>query len=152
MKTYTSSGWIDGDRRSHYGVILVTTKPTTGVVSNKSVEFLADACTDGSAIDLAWEEHCLECQEEEHDNCGEFDRGTLLIGAWIKIAGLWAPDTSGEFSAIVGESYTQVVWSRHAKRAALCSPCYPGQGDLNSPSESGVLCYDLPPDLYGSAE
>lgn len=29
---------------------------------------------------------------------------------------------------------------------AQCSPCVPGAGDLNTPDENGVTCYDVPPD------
>lgn len=27
-----------------------------------------------------------------------------------------------------------------------CSPCVPGAGDLDTPDEGGILCYDVPPD------
>lgn len=29
---------------------------------------------------------------------------------------------------------------------AQCSPCVPGAGDLETPDEYGVICYDVPPD------
>ncbi len=29
---------------------------------------------------------------------------------------------------------------------AQCSPCVPGAGDLETPDEYGVVCYDVPPD------
>ena len=75
---------------------------------------------------------------------------TILIGDWEKDKdGLWDATKDGEkgFSAIVGEIYTQVVWSKWTKRVALCSPCYPGQGDLDTPGD--WLAFDLPPDMYG---
>lgn len=56
------------------------------------------------------------------------------------------PDPDAEYSAIVGEVYTQVVRSKWAIRCALCSPCYPGQGDVETVGE--FLAYTLPPDVY----
>ena len=53
---------------------------------------------------------------------------------------------TSEYSLIVGETYTQVVWSKQTKRCTLCSPCYPGQGDLDTPGD--FLSYDLPPEAY----
>ena len=35
----------------------------------------------------------------------------------------------------------------YTRRGALCSPCYPGQVDLDTPGD--YLGYDLPPDIYG---
>jgi hypothetical protein len=93
----------------------------------------------------------LECTEyaptHEHDRCGpESFGGEVLIGSWEKDRkeGLYRPDRKGEFAAIVGVTYTQVVWSRATKKVNLCSPCYPGQGDLDTVGE--FLAYDLPED------
>lgn len=152
-KKFTSWGWIDReiDAASHWGVLIDLNKPVTGVVGNNRVEWLDDEMVNG--IDLAWEEHSAECTEEDHDQCGPDQRGDTLIGKWHKgDDGLWAPDESGEYSAIVREFNTQVVWSKHTKRCAPCSPCYPGQADLNSPSDTGLLCFDLPPELYGDRD
>jgi hypothetical protein len=147
---YKSWGKTDGKRATHYGVAIDLDKPTTGVVSLNSVEHILDELYNGDAIDLAWEEHLSECEKDDHDRCGPDERGTILIGAWKKgDDGKYEPDVSGEYAAIVGETNAQVVWSRHTKRCAGCSPCYPGQADLNSPSEDGFLCFDLPPEMYG---
>lgn len=42
-----------------------------------------------------------------------------------------------------------MVWvfeSPYLTKTALCSPCVPNCGDLDSPSEDGEECYDVPPD------
>ncbi len=179
-KKFDSSGYRQGDRKLHYGVMIDLAKPTTGVVQNNSVEWLYEDADQG--IDLAWEEHvaeckgkCFECGEEEsadvhevegghdfeeddgrcHDNCGPYERGTVLAGSWRKGEdGKYEPDETGEYAAIVGETCTQIVWSKTTRRVrALCSPCYPGQADLDSGTAAegeGYLAYDLPREIYGS--
>lgn len=96
---------------------------------------------------------------DDHDGCGPEESGTVLAGkgwkrvegpghknfdkgAWdermfevgrgAKMYGYAVDRTSGnEFAAIVGEIYTQVVWSETVVRVrSLCSPCYPGQADV----------------------
>jgi hypothetical protein len=134
--------------RRHYGVTVDSEVPITGVISNNSAcQFIGDEQTKG--IDLDWLEHEATCPNEEHDACFLPDSyGTVLIGSWRKDEnGLWEPDKwaeKAEFSAIVNEIYTQVVWSKYTRRSALCSPCYVGQGDLDTAGE--FLAYDLPPD------
>lgn len=137
--------------------------PTTGVVNNNSVEWLNDElfdaicleCEDaieihGDSIDYSedceackeWESYCIDFLECSGDH-------TLLIGSWIKNEdGLYEPDTSNEYAAIVRECVTQVVYSKWARYCRMCSPCYPFQGDLDTPG-SDYFAYDLPPDLYG---
>jgi hypothetical protein len=190
-KKYTSFGWFDDEEKLiyHYGVTIDTSKPVTGVVCNNSVEFLVEEFTCG--VDLAWEEHCKECQggctacrcnhpygececcfplwnkedweadskdheydpTGEHDICGPQEHGDMLIGGWVRDnEGKWTPDKGKPYSAIVGDCYTQVVWSKWTKLCALCSPCYPGQGDLDTEGQEDVLCYALPPDLMGGEE
>jgi hypothetical protein len=105
----------------------------------------------------AEEGHAYEPREDDHDGCGPDERGTVLAGSWMKGPdGKWEPDESGEYSAIVGEMYTQVVWSKHVVRVeSLCSPCYPGQADVSRDKivdEGGYLAYDLPPGMYGDDE
>ena len=74
---------------------------------------------------------------------------TLLMGAWIKNpdTGKYEPDKdSGRYSAICSNMYIQVVWSEKTNRFRLmCSPCYPGQVDLDSGLlTDGYLAYCLP--------
>ncbi len=162
MRVYTSYGWRDDEQRiaSHWGVPVKLDEPTTGVVQNNRVEWLNDACYEGGAIDLAWEDHLKECKGDEHgehDHCGPDEHGDMLIGSWKKdVNGLYEPDpdaASAEYAAIVGEVYTQVVWSKTVVRVRdLCSPCYPGQADVEHDklvTEGGYLAYDLPADIYG---
>lgn len=40
----------------------------------------------------------------------------------------------------------QVVWSKWVMECAWCSPCYPGQGDLDT--YGSVIAYSLPEDEY----
>ena len=47
----------------------------------------------------------------------------------------------------MGEITTQVVASEWVAKCRMCSPCFPGQGDLDSPGD--FLTYSLPPKMYG---
>ena len=158
MKEYTSFGWRDKENGviNHYGVLLDLNTPTTGVYSNNQIEFLMDELYDG--INLTFEEwfedHIITCENCQNDEyCDELEfyesyNDTYLIGSWIKNKyNLYEPDKSGEYSAIVGEIYTQVIWSKYFGRGALCSPCYPGQVDVDTPGD--FIYYALPPDIIG---
>lgn len=65
----------------------------------------------------------------------------------------WEPDGRKGWHApgatwvvVVGEAYVQVVKSNVVELHRWCSPCYPGQADLES--EGGdVLCFAIPEDL-----
>jgi len=180
-KIFDSSGYVEGNTKHHYGVTIDLNNPTTGVVSNNDIPWLHEMFDD--AIDLAWEEHKVECNKDQHDECGYEGYGTMLIGAWqaidlkplskferIKVEkaalfkvgdtafALWfdadgkriladvgddsnspkkPADLKEQFSAIVGETTTQVVWSTTVRRVhAMCSPCYPGQADVKPPHET----------------
>ena len=141
---------------NHWGIWVDPEVPITGVVSNnQAVQFIADECFDG--IDLDWEDHVFS-DEHDLDNpdyceiCEFWDmsQSTILIGDWIKDSdtGLYEHDPEGEYAAIVGEIYTQVIFSQNTRRSNLCSPCYPGQGDIGS--DGDYLAYDLPPEAYES--
>lgn len=137
---------------NHWGKWIDSNTPTTGVLSTN---------------DIAWEwldsEICLTCEEiiQEIDNDesiedkqSEYDfiecnsDHTRLLGDWIKDNdGLYAPDRdNGEFSAIENESTIQVVWSKFTtKQCKPCSPCYPGQLDVDYDYENGEFsAYTLP--------
>jgi hypothetical protein len=138
---------------NHYGKWVNSEEPVTGVIQNNNVEWLMDEIRGNDTIDLDYEEYIKDLSEEEIEEIDDWDgsESTLLIGDWKKDEqGLYEPDKEGEYSAIVNESTTQVVWSKFTKRCALCSPCYPGQGDLDTPGE--WLAYTLPPDLIGNIE
>lgn len=137
--------------------------PVTGVIHNQSAMWLNEDLY--NAINLDWEAHLAECSAEDHDCCWSNDgTDTLLIGfrecevdretTWFGKPDAdgkrgYEPDPEARYSAIVGEAYTQVVVSLWTMLVRPCSPCYPGQGDLDSPDpEHGLVAYSLPPDLY----
>lgn len=155
MKRYTSSGWVDEEQgiRNHYGVLIDVSQPSTGVVQNNRVD-ISDECWEG--VDIGYEDHKFDGHETcTSDECWYENVGPWLIGSWKKDekTGNWSPDQTGEYAAIVRESTTQVVWSeRIVLRAAMCSPCYPGQVDLDSgvaDEKDGFMAYDLPERFYG---
>lgn len=157
-REYTSSGYVDSGSTLHYGVTIPHDKPTTGVISNNTIEWLSDETMEG--IDISWEEwltdfeseHGREPTDDERDDASSCDDcSTYLIGDWTKNDDdEYAPVQDGAkgFSAIVGETYTQVVWSKTTERCALCSPCFPGQADIGTPGDYDA--YTLPSDLMGT--
>ena len=138
---------------NHWGTWVSSDTPVTGVISNHSAEWLHEESWDG--IDLAMEQHFKECEIcANGDVCDVMDAwewsDDILIGSWVKDSdGLYEPDETGQYAAIyqIDSNVTQIVWSRYTRRGALCSPCYPGQVDLDTPGD--YLGYDLPPDIYG---
>lgn len=162
VRNYEECWWVAVMRpeivENHYGVWVVSNTPITGVINN-------------NAIAWEWIEEvvCLDCVPDI-DEIGEPDweyiecdsAHTKLIGDWIvsdndKNKTAWfkdwegkfyTPNRNGEWAAIERECYTQIVWSQTTTRCHLCSPCYPGQGDLDTKGE--FLTYSLPVDLYAS--
>lgn len=141
---------------NRWGKWIDSNKPVTGVLS---------------IHDIAWEwidETCLTCQEiideiqndeslddDERDSELEFiecdSSHTKIIGDWKQDEqGKYYPDESGEFAAILNETTIQVVYSKHTAKGAPCSPCYPGQIDLDSSGE--FLAYTLPDELLYKPE
>ena len=139
---------------NHYGKWVDSESPTTGVRSNNNIPWLNDEICSG--IDLDYEESIREMEEEgmteeEIEKACEFydsSDSTYLIGGWIldTVTHEYDVDKESDYAAIVREDVTQIVWSKTVKTGALCSPCYPGQVDLDS--EGGYLAYDLPDDFY----
>jgi len=144
---------------NHYGIYVNSDTPITGVVQNNNVPVIYEEICNGNSIDLDFEEFILDAksrglsEEEIYAEIEDYESWgptTYLIGDWVKDEeGLYEPDTSKEYSAIVRESVTQIVFSKYTKRCNLCSLCYPGQADLDSPNEDGFLAYDLPVEFYG---
>ena len=149
----------------HYGIYVAPDTPITGVVGINDAEWLADDCAYNS-IDLTYEEALAEYEAnpqawldmygidespdtfEFGDNWCSVGNETLLIGGWtLQGDGQYTPDTTSEYSAIVGEIYAQVVHSQFVERCALCSPCYPGQADIGN--DGSFLTYTLPLSLWG---
>lgn len=96
--------------------------------------------------------------EQWRDELGEYyaeSGDTYLIGDYIyhEPTKQWDIDYDGDnhFAAIVdydwGGGVVHVVWSRYVVRAALGSPCIPGQCNSDTPGD--YLAYDLPLELYG---
>lgn len=136
-------------------------EPITGVISIHNV---------------AWEfvdnEICLACEEAENEIREEMQGEDLedifdeldsiecfdhekLIGDWKKKSGKYSPDKGGEFAAITTDSTfncVQVVWSKWTTNVrAMCSPCFPGQADLDS-GEGNIIAYTLPDYLLANQE
>ncbi len=112
------------------------------------VHFIGDIAWlwEEESMDLAWEYHLENCPLEDHDQC-HVRQGTTLYGDWIKRGGVYVPDPRGEYSAIYEpESFVvQVVLSSYAIQCHRASPCYPGQGDVDTPGDQWAYC--LPPEL-----
>lgn len=144
--------------------------PITGVINlnNTNMAFSEELydCINATWED-AFEEHrktCknINCRKGDHedfkDTWDEDGSDTRLVGQWqIDENGCWAPNKTvaeGQtedlpYAAIVRETVAQVVWSATTVRVrAMCSPCYPGQADLDSGEDvEGILAYTLPKEL-----
>lgn len=150
---------------NHWGKWLDSDTPTTGVLSSNSIAWEwvnNEICLDCEQADSEIEsmDDCPECESRLTDDlsecpeCGrekekeyesiECDSShTKIMGDWLKGQdGKYEPDKNGEFAAIVNETTVQVVWSKFIATGAPCSPCYPGQIDLDSTGE--FKAYTLP--------
>lgn len=113
---------------------------------------------------IAWDGEIIEGEDEINDyfdnevELVECDSDHLrLIGDWCQDdKGEWMADRAGDFAAIEQGSTVQVIWSRYVVRGPLCSPCFPGQADINADSsldyEGGFLAYTLPDYLLRKGE
>jgi hypothetical protein len=118
---------------------------TTGV---HSINDLEQWMFDEEGIDLDQLEHVrLEHEgNAEACECDCMEQGTTLYGSWkLDEAGKYEPDTSGEYAAIYSPDFgtVQVVHSHVTVPCRKCSPCFPGQGDVDAPG-SDYLAYILP--------
>lgn len=109
-----------------------------------------DNDTDDTPDDDLLEQWRDELGEQYEENCD-----TFLIGDWVADStGQYQIDYGGtnHFAAIVDYDFSggivQVVWSRYVTSARLCSPCCPGQCDLDS-NGGDYMGYDLPLSMYG---
>ena len=137
---------------NHYGHTVNSEIPVTGVLSSHSVawEWISDEiCLTCEEIynDIQEDESINEEDKESECDSVECDSAhTKIMGDWIKDSdGKYMPDESKEFAAIIRESVVQVVWSKYTASGALCSPCYPGQVDLDSKGD--YLAFTLPDEL-----
>lgn len=138
-------------------------EPITGVCAGRKVAYFYEESHDG--ISLTWlaaeAEYRLENGLDEDDDLPDdfYDGGfgigeELLVGQWKQGEdGKYEPDTEDpgfEYAAIYDSDtdVCQVVASKWvAGVAAMCSPCYPGQADLDSgPGEIKAYCFPI--DMY----
>jgi hypothetical protein len=138
-------------KANHWGKAVDSEKPITGVFSANRLEWLSEDCFNSDAIDLSWEEHKKECDKYlENGECDcDYESSDFLIGFKLGNDNLFHPDSNTEYSAIVrfDSGVVQVVRSLWGIKCALCSPCYPGQGDGDTPGE--FLSYAIPPEVVG---
>lgn len=149
---------MDAKIVNHWGKWVNSEKPVTGVLNSNSISW-----------EWVMDEQCLTCEEiqqeiESDESLDDDEKQSQLDfmecdSSHEKIMGdAWILDTKTgkydtvendehEFAAIIRESVIQVVWSKFTKRGALCSPCYPGQVDLDS--DGDFIGYTLPPYLLG---
>ena len=137
---------------NHYGHIVDSEKPVTGVLSIHDIDFswiTDDICLTCESIvqDIEDDDTLTDEEKEEELEYIECDPcHDKIFGDWLQDSeGKYYPDPSGDFAAIERETVVQVVYSKHTARGALCSPCYPGQVDLDSAGD--YLAYTLPADL-----
>lgn len=109
--------------------------------------------------DMTPDEDLLEEWRDQLGEQYEESGDTYLIGSWYfdDASKQWevnkSPDLADDdaYAAIVDCDFSggivQVVWSRFVTRGGLCSPCCPGQVDLDNEGE--FVGYDLPLSLYG---
>jgi len=79
-----------------------------------------------------------------YDSCGT----DQLYGSWLQDEqDKYYPDPDGEYAMIYDSNNNiyQVVYSKFAIKSYHCSPCYPGQGDIDTEGE--LIAYCLPPDM-----
>jgi hypothetical protein len=104
-----------------------------------------------SPMDKIPTDELIEEWRDEFNNLYEGSGETFLVGQWeLDANGQYEPAKECEFAAVVDydTNVIQVVQSKYVARCALCSPCYPGQGDLDNEGE--WWAYDLPIEMYGS--
>ncbi len=107
-------------------------KALTGVINSNDPKvrwLLEDFFYDGFDIDY---EAALEEVEWDYEKLEEWERGTTLLGFVKGEDGLYDIDEKEEFAAILRETVIQIVKSPVIVKCAMCSPCYPNQGDLDS--------------------
>ena len=109
---------------------------------DKYIELVNAGMDENDAEDEA--KNFVDCEWE----CPIMDSTDQLYGDWLKDEeGKYYPNPNGEYAMIYDGNINiyQVVYSKYAIKSYHCSPCYPGQGDIDTPGE--LLAYCLPPDI-----
>lgn len=142
--------WIHDETHYH----AVTNLSYDDYMEQNIAERLAEWQDQHSMLDVPMDEDLLEEWRDQLGEQYEESGDTYLIGDWrLDSTGQFQIDYGGtnHFAAIVDYNFAggivQVVWSHYVTSAALCSPCCPGQCDLDTPGD--FLGYDLPLDFYG---
>ena len=138
--------------KQHYGFTVDSEVPTTGVFQCNNLEYIHEDAEGG--IDLDYANHVCACESIEKEEVCDcmVESSTYLIGFRENKLKLFEPDPEAEYCAIVryDSNVVQVIGSKWRIRCALCSPCYPGQGDGDAPGE--FLAFSVPPDVVGDDE
>lgn len=80
-------------------------------------------------------------------DCGDYP---ILYGGWVRVNGKYNPSDTCSFAAVFNpdSNTVQVVRSCYAVHCRPCSPCFPGQGDVDS--DGSLFAYCLPPKLMSA--
>jgi hypothetical protein len=130
----------------------------TGVLQNNRCAYLFEEADGGVDIyyESAVEEYIANNPDDEdllHFDY-HYDASVYYIGMIKGDDGKYSPDPDAEYSAIMdcdGHYCTQVIASKYAVECAGCSPCYPNQGDIDTPGDA-CIAYCLPPDVWSDDE
>lgn len=124
------------------------TEPITGVLNSNAPEWLYEDIING--IDLDYDQYKKDNPDDEYGDNYEGSDSTYLIGFIKNDKDEYELDKTAEYSAIVGQVYTQVVMSKYVSKCSFCSICYPNQGDLDT--EGVLMTYTLPLEVWGESE
>lgn len=130
---------------------MINTKPSTGVMQTNNAHFLYDDILYSKEyIDIHYEDHMAQKPDDIDidDWMDEYydDEFLYYVGIIKGPNGLYDIDYDAEYSAIITPMYTQVLHSKYISYANVCSPCFPGQNNLD---DAGVYeTYALPEHLY----
>jgi len=88
----------------------------------------------------------IECDKNDPDMYFSFISTDEKTSICYKI------DKTREFAGLINNdsNTVQIVWSKYTKNCLWCSPCYPGQGDLDS--DGDVLTYAVPQEFLDCEE
>lgn len=96
------------------------------------------------------EDRCDEISELSNDDILDMAEETLDTG-WSDDIDVGLEGVKGTIDGVkvgvseLGGAYLLWVFeSPHTGTYSACSPCVPGAGDLDSPNENGITCYDVP--------
>ena len=83
--------------------------------------------------------------DEGEEGVLEQEEQWLADKPWRFVGGKWVALEATFIACLNDHGYLQVVLSPVTGRHNPCSPCYPGQGNLEE--EGNLICYELPENL-----